>query len=198
MKRATELLAGPLRRSVLGSVKAAAAPSVTSPSSMAKPGVPGAGGALAAYPERSEATQFNDRLVDTWVSGSAASKDIFEKIKTAQFQGSTLDIPSLSPAQRFDGWGSPFCVKKSGHNLLLVSRGAADWSMDCPSLNVRMPDPLRCHEVRSSNFLMACLVCFFNHRQIRRGGPQILTNNESWCPAQSTVSDLNVKPKQTN
>jgi hypothetical protein len=162
LRRVGAVLAGPASRALGRSVKASAAPVVTSPRELAKPGIPGAHGALTAYPEGSEATKLNDMLVDTWLNGTAASDEIWRDIKgVAQFRGSVLEIPSVSPAHRLDGWGHPFCVSKSGQNLLLVSQGGTGQPIDCRLLKVRMPDQAKVPERKIIDLSEGRLGLFF-------------------------------------
>lgn len=95
-------------------------------------------GALQAFPPKSEATRFNVRLFDTWRNGMAAGNQVLAKLNLTTLQASTLDLP-VSPANRFDGWGNPFCIKKSEHQVLVVSDGAANQpAIDCHLMHLEI------------------------------------------------------------
>jgi len=148
LERGLDSLARPVSRSLGRSVKASLAPIITARPGIARPAEPNARGALDAYPESSSATEYNDRLLDTWMNGTAARDEILSSIKATEFRGGTDQVVSVSPKNRLDGWGHPFCINKSRHELVLISRGAAIRPLDCDSLPIGLLNPSRFPEGR--------------------------------------------------
>lgn len=144
LNRAVGVFANVTQHVIGPSAKAAVAPVVVSPRDIAEPGVVGGHGALGQYPPGSEAADFNSKITDTWVSGMAAGKAVLETTKANQMQASALDIPEIPASYRLDGWGNPFCIKKSGPSVLLVIGGPKPTQTEsCRTQIIAMPDPVR-------------------------------------------------------
>lgn len=129
-KRAADVLFGAGQQSIATSLKAASARNIVYPPEIARSPVPGAEGVLAEYPPDSEATRFNIKLLETWANSAAIGNELLARSDLSDFQASSLDIPT-STAHRFDGWGNPFCIKKSGRQILIASDGAKRSSDEC-------------------------------------------------------------------
>jgi hypothetical protein len=142
LNRAVGVFANVTQHVIGPSAKAAVAPVVVSPRDVVEPGVVGGHGALGQYPSGSEAAAFNSKITDTWISGMAAGKAVLETTKANQMQASALDIPEVPAPYRLDGWGNPFCIKKSGPNVLLVIGGPKPSQAEsCQAQKIAMPDP---------------------------------------------------------
>jgi hypothetical protein len=144
LNRAVGVFANAAQHVIGPSAKAAIAPVVVSPRDIAEPGVVGGHGALGQYPPGSEAADFNSKITDTWVSGMAAGKAVLETTKANQIQASALDVAEIPASYRLDGWGNPFCIKKSGLTVLVVIAGPKPMQAEsCRTQKIAMPDPAR-------------------------------------------------------
>jgi hypothetical protein len=144
LNRAVGVFANATQHVIGTSAKAAVAPLVVSPNDIVEPGVVGGRGALGQYPPGSKGADFNSKITDTWVSGMAAGKAVLETTKANQIQASALDIPEIPAAYRLDGWGNPFCIKKSGPSVLVVIGGPKPMQAEsCRAQKIAMPDPAR-------------------------------------------------------